>query len=276
MHGGSITLDSPLSSQYISALLLVAPLFEEGLSLRWTGVRLSEPYVRMTVECLRHFGVPVQESGEGIHVPHTLPKVAPLVVPVDFSAAAFWFETVALAQDAEVYLTGLRADGQQGDQAIVPLLRDHVHATAEGSGMTLRSIRSSEGAGTAVLDLSATPDLFQPLAFTFAALGRPISFSGLHNLPLKETDRLAAVASALRMFGVSSHQGNGTFTLIGNAGLLPTDHAFDTLGDHRMAMALAPLALVVDAISLNDADVVSKSYPTFWSDLERAGFRLDR
>lgn len=274
MEGGRIALHSPESSQFISALLLVAPGFAQGLQLQWTGLRLSEPYVRMTIALLKQAGAAVQEDAEGISVAPGALHAAPFHVPPDWSAAAFWHQIAATAPGAEVNLRGLKADGLQGDEAIQGLLASSVSSEATSAGIMLRGTTSTP-TQPFTADLVRTPDLFQPLVFTMAALGRSATFTGLHNLPLKETDRLKAVAGALHALGCKAGYAAGTFEL---SGPITNRHPppFDPQGDHRMAMALAPLALICEEITLLHPEVVNKSYPGFWEDLERAGFLVCR
>lgn len=274
MAGGRAALHSPESSQFISALLLAAPRFTQGLQLQWTGLRLSEPYVRMTIALLKQFGAAVQEDAEGISVAPGSLRAAPFHVPPDWSAAAFWYQAAALAPGSEVLLQGLKTDGLQGDEAIQSLLAGPVSSETTSAGIMLRGTTSTP-TQPFTADLVRTPDLFQPLAFTMAALGRNATFTGLHNLPLKETDRLKAVAGALQTLGCRAEYTAGTFKLSGPITNLHPP-AFNPQGDHRMAMALAPLALVCEEITLLHPDVVNKSYPGFWEDLERTGFLVRR
>lgn len=278
LGGGSIAFDSPLSSQYLSALMMIAPLMKEGLRISWNGQQRSRPYVEMTAKAMRHFGARVELEERSIHV-HPGPYEAnELEIPRDWSAASFWYECVALAPDAEVELTGLRADGWQGDEAIARFLVPWVHTTENNGSTVLRTWTEAVDVVQANIGLAATPDLFQPLALTYAARGADVRFTDLDNLPLKETDRLAAVANALSAFGIRAQREGSTFTIPGRPvaqGLGPlAGHIFDPHGDHRMAMCLAPLALVCEQIALTDADVVAKSYPHFWDDLQKAGFVL--
>lgn len=276
LRGGDIILDSPLSSQFISALLLIAPGMEQGLRLRWTGLRVSEPYVHMTIRCLHHFGVEVEVEGDAIRVLPAVLRPSPIRIPPDWSAAAFWFAIVALRPGSEVMLSGLHAGGWQGDEAIARILSPRVSAGQLPEGMLLRG-HTSPHALSPVLDLTDTPDLFQPLAFTYAALGMPARFTGLHNLDLKETERLRAVRLALEQCGLHPSVENGTWTWSGDIRPRVPPHAvFTTHSDHRMAMGLALLSLCTGRITLDDADVVGKSYPGFWEDLGKAGFGVQR
>lgn len=273
MPGGAITIHSPISSQYISALMLVASRFAEGMRLSWSGLRLSEPYVRMTMRLLEQGGVQVREVGDTITVAPGNMAAVPFTVPADWSAAAFWFQIVALNEGSEVLLNGLTMDVAQGDREAAHLWSTWVQRTATPEGLLLRH-RTAPGPWTdGVVDLQHVPDLFQPLAFTLAARGMASRFRGLDNLPLKETDRLKAVADVLHRMGVSAHHKGGEFHLSGaitQRGPL----AVDPMHDHRMAMSTAPMALVIDQVIVSDPEVVNKSYPGFWNDLKTAGFAV--
>jgi 3-phosphoshikimate 1-carboxyvinyltransferase len=273
LKGGTITLHSPESSQFISALLMVAPCFREGLQLHWTGTRLSGPYVRMTLKMLARFGAEAREKNGSTHVTPGPLKPVETPIPADWSAASFWFELAALAPDAQLLLAGLEPDGLQGDEIVAKLFEDLVRSTPAKGGVDLEATSNGEKSSYKA-DLSNTPDLFQPLAFALAARGRAAEFTGLHNLALKETDRLRAVAEALKTLGCLAEYSGSTFTLRGPVTNL-SPPPFDPQGDHRMAMALAPLALVCEQVTILDPVVVAKSYPGFWEDLKKAGFSVE-
>lgn len=273
MQGGAIIIRSALSSQYISALLLIAPTFAEGLQLTWSGKRLSAPYVAMTLRLLEHFGVKPEERGELIHVPASVVQRSSFTVPPDWSAAAFWFEVVALAPGSEVLLKGLFVDPLQGDREAARLWSPWVRCTDTQEGLLLHH-REAPGPWTdALLDMQQVPDLFQALAFTLAARGIPSRFTGLDNLPLKETDRLKAVADVLHALGVQAGHSDGMFRQEGRINA-SVPLVLDPRNDHRMAMSVGPLALVLPEVTVCDPAVVHKSYPGFWEDLGGAGFVL--
>lgn len=274
IEGGMITLDSPISSQYLSALMLVAPHMDKGLRIEWHGAQLSRPYVEMTAKVMRHFGAEVEVGETVIEVKPGRYTTMAFEVPGDWSAAAFWYEIVALTEDAEVELVGLRRDGWQGDQKVARFLSNWVGTLDRVEGVWLKPLLPEVPKRAALaIDLRATPDLFQPLAFTLAARGQAVTFTGLENLALKETDRVAVVVDTLSMMDVRV-TGRGAVVSIKG-----TMHAYrvpwQVRGDHRMAMALAPLALVTGSIIIEDPDVVSKSYPRYWEDLEEAGFGVE-
>lgn len=271
LKGGEVHFDSPISSQYLSALLMVAPRMEQGLTLRWTGTRLSEPFVHMTLKILSHFGVfPLLEL-DGVHVPsgHYVP--APISVPQDWSSAAFWYEMVALQPGSEVFLEGLHDDTMQGDREAHRLWSPWVSTTFETTGTRIAH-RAAPGEWEPLpKNLRHVPDLFQPLAFTLAATGQAAVLTGLDNLRVKETDRLKAVAEAITLMGGKAAFADGAFAV--KSRIAPRGPLrFDPDIDHRMALSLAPLALLCDSITINEPHVVNKSYPTYWEQLHQAGF----
>jgi 3-phosphoshikimate 1-carboxyvinyltransferase len=277
MPGGTVHFDSPISSQYLSALLLVAPRMVNGIHMHWTGTRLSEPFVHMTLRMLAHFGVfPVLEL-DGVRVPPGDYRAATYTVPPDWSAAAFWYELVALSPGAEVLLPGLDDDTLQGDREARQLWAAWVDTAATPNGMLLTH-RSQADAWADLkvpgrpVNMKHVPDLFQPLAFTLAARGEGATLEGLDNLRVKETDRLQAVHEGLTTLGCSCRVLQGTFSIDPlPSGLKPAVAPFDPSIDHRMAMSLAPLAAVLGSITILDPRVVDKSYPDFWEHLRSAG-----
>jgi len=271
LKGGEVHFDSPISSQYLSALLMVAPRMKEGLTLRWTGTRLSEPFVHMTLKILAHFGVYPRLELDGVRVDPGDYIPSPITVPPDWSSASFWYEIVSLSPGSEILLVGLTDDTMQGDREAQQLWAPWVetHFTDEGARI---SHRASPGTWEELpRNLKQVPDLFQPLAFTLAAMGQPAVLTGLDNLRVKETDRLQAVHDALARMGGGSAFADGAFAVKqGITAAAPM--AFHPDIDHRMALSLAPLALRLGSITIEDPQVVNKSYPGFWEDLKKAGF----
>ncbi len=283
LAGGTVIMDAPLSSQFISALLLIAPVMTNGLYLRWTGTRLSEPYVLMTMLALESFDVPPVVDHDGIRVRARPLRASERTVPPDWSAASFWFEIAALsgasAGSARILLRDLHRDRWQGDEAACQLWKPWVRTDSTPQGVVLVSERSpgfGDGRQELSFNLRNHPDLFQPLAFTCAALGQAARFTGLDNLHLKETDRIAAVIEGLQHMGIRPEVPQNGFVLpyADHPIRSSSDRPFNTFGDHRMAMGLAPMAIKTGSLSLNEPSVVNKSYPGFWEDLKRAGFSV--
>ena len=294
LPGGEVTMDTPASSQFISALMMIGPMMENGLIIHWHGPRNSEPYVLMTMIVMKEFNAFCSVSfhpHRHIHVEHggyALPE-EPMVIPTDWSAASFFYQIIATAPGARATLHDLSRDSFQGDEAIRYLLKDEVETADwvdDGLGpetlyttlvhRAMRPVREGQYA----FDLTFTPDIFPMLAITQAMLGRSARFTGLDSLPLKESDRIAGIGDALRQLGITNSAGPGWFELASSSELIAAlgdrSFTFDPRGDHRMAMALAPLALVCESVTILDPEVVHKSYPGFWEEMEKAGFRLER
>ncbi len=273
LQGGHVHFDSPISSQYLSALVLIAPMLEKGLELKWTGTRLSEPFVSMTLKMLDHFGIRPSLTMDGVVVPPGSYARATYQVPQDWSSAAFWFEQVALDPGATVLLRGLEKGTLQGDREAMHLWAPWVESTETAEGITLKHRPEAEPWPEAPLNLRHVPDLFQPLAFTLAGRGAKAALTGLDNLVVKETDRLQAVGEVLRTLGCTAGHRGGTFIQggsISNKAPLP----FDPNIDHRMALSIAPLALLLERVIIKDPDVVDKSYPEYWEHLRAAGYEV--
>ncbi|MDR2764684.1 MAG: 3-phosphoshikimate 1-carboxyvinyltransferase [Tannerella sp.] len=276
LRGGEATLDGSVSSQYISALLMVAPVMKNGLRLYLTGEVISKPYLRLTIGLMKQFGVTVEESGQTLTVAPQSYRAVPFTVESDWSAASYWYEMAALSGQAEITLSGLFRDSLQGDAAIVPLFeRLGVATQFLPDGVALKRT-ASPSCNRLELDLTDMPDMAQTLTATCVALGLPFRFSGLQSLRIKETDRLAALRTELRKFGyLLTEQGDRILEWNGERCRAEESPVIHTYEDHRMAMALAPLALVrPEGVRIARPEVVSKSYPRFWDDLRHAGFSV--
>jgi 3-phosphoshikimate 1-carboxyvinyltransferase len=271
LKGGEVHFDSPISSQYLSALLMVAPRMKEGLTLRWTGTRLSEPFVHMTLKMLAHFGVYPRLELDGVRVDPGDYIPSPITVPPDWSSASFWYEIVSLSPGSDILLQGLTDETMQGDREAQHLWSPWVETRFADEGARI-SNRPVPGKWEDLpRSLKHVPDLFQPLAFTLAAVDQHAVLTGLDNLRVKETDRLQAVHDALARMGGGSAFADGAFAVKqGITAAAPM--AFHPDIDHRMALSLAPLALRLGSITIEDPQVVNKSYPGFWEDLKKAGF----
>lgn len=274
MKGGHVHFDSPISSQYLSALLLIAPRLQEGLDLRWTGTRLSEPFVSMTLKMLDHFGIRPSLSLDGVHVEPGDYLDVPYTVPPDWSSAASWFQQVALDPGSEVFLPGLFNETLQGDREAIRLWVPWVHVAVEAEGLRLTHRADATPWTPDPVDLKHVPDLFQPLAFTLAGRGQSAVLTGLDNLVVKETDRLKAVAEVLTSLGCTAGYRGGTF-IQGGSITSTAPMTFDPNIDHRMALSIAPLALRMPSVTIKDPGVVDKSYPNFWNDLRNAGYKVE-
>jgi 3-phosphoshikimate 1-carboxyvinyltransferase len=267
-----VSIRGDVSSQYVSALLMIAPLLPEGLSLELTGPVGSKPYIQMTLEQMEQFGAQTEWHGNVIRV---LPKpYQPTTYSVesDWSGASYWYSIVALADDAEVELLGLKAQSLQGDSQIAHIMEPlGVHSSFTDRGVLLtKSPRKSEGS----VDFTDCPDLAQTVAVCCAAQGVQLTMTGIESLKIKETDRVSALQQELSRFGAQLREtSRGTYEVTQAKFRAGTPVEIETYDDHRMAMAFAPLALKADLV-IKHPNVVVKSYPRFWEDLQKAGFIL--
>ncbi|MDR0939864.1 MAG: 3-phosphoshikimate 1-carboxyvinyltransferase [Mediterranea sp.] len=292
LRGGTLCLRGDVSSQYISALLMIGPTLVDGLTLRLTGDIVSRPYIDLTLRLMRDFGARAAWTGTDVISVAPLPyrPAAPqahhstdpqahhsavFTVESDWSAASYWYQIVALHPHAEVSLRGLFVDSYQGDSRGASLFaRLGVATEFTPQGVRLRKT----GAPPHRLDedLVDIPDLAQTFVVACALLGVPFRFTGLQSLKIKETDRIAALRAELRKLGYLVNEENDN-TLFWDGERCPaeTSPVIRTYDDHRMAMSFAPAAIRFPSLRIADPQVVSKSYPAYWSDLERAGFRVE-
>lgn len=272
-----VRMRGDVSSQYISALLMIAPKFEQGLLLELVGKVGSRPYISMTLELMQHFGVShIWENDRAIRIEPANYSSGHYTIESDWSGASYWYSLVALAEQADVKLRGLRKDSFQGDQAIVKIMENlGVKSVFDSDGVQLSK---QEGARDFTFDFSDCPDLAQTVAVACAAKGVRCTMRGLESLRIKETDRISALQQELKKIGAKLEEESGTWELIppesSGENQRVENLVISTYDDHRMAMAFAPLVMQTD-LTLEDPDVVKKSYPRFWEDLHKAGIRTD-
>jgi 3-phosphoshikimate 1-carboxyvinyltransferase len=269
-----VTLPADVSSQYISALLLVAPSLPQGLDLRLEGTVTSLPYIRMTLGLLGRLGVASEMEGNRIRVfPRETLSEQGCTVESDWSSASYYYSILALSNPgSRVSLGSYRPDSLQGDSVLQHLFpKLGVESTFEGDRLVLRRTEAPP-IDHLELDLMEAPDLAQTLAVCCFGLGISCDLTGLHTLKIKETDRLLALQAELSKLGADV-QVTGESLHLQAGGAFREGQVVATYNDHRMAMAFAPLALKT-GLSIEDAGVVSKSYPGFWEDLEKLGFKV--
>ena len=276
LKGGSISLPAHVSSQYISALLMIGPTLAEGLCLHLEGTIISRPYIDMTLSLMRQFGAQAEWTDDATIcvAPQPYRPLQVFSVESDWSAASYWYELVALSPDpaARIVLPYLFQNSLQGDSRIQDFFRPlGVHTEFTPEGVVLTKMQTAAPA-TLRLDLSEQPDLAQTLVVTCAMLRQPFHFTGLQTLKIKETDRITALRTELKKMGilVSEARDSELFCSDFGATALPPNAfvSIDTYDDHRMAMAFAPCTLRYPALRINHPEVVSKSYPAFWQHLE--------
>jgi len=271
-----VQIQGNVSSQYISALLLIAPSLEEGLQINLVGELTSLPYVKMTLALLELIGVQVQFDKQSIRIwPLKEVSKKKIVVESDWSSASYYYSLVALGElGSEISLNYFREDSLQGDACLASIYRNFGVATSfSKNGIILTKIQSPL-ANFLTLDLKDAPDIAQTIAVTCFGLGMSCDLLGLHTLKIKETDRLVALQVELTKLGATVAITDHSLHLSSSKKINPYI-AIETYKDHRMAMAFAPLALKTP-ISILEADVVSKSYPNFWKDFQELGFQLDQ
>ena len=272
--GNKVSLPANVSSQYISSLLLMAPSLQNGLVLELIGKITSVPYIKMTLSLLDEIGVENSFEGNIIKVsPKSTIDSLTLVVESDWSSASYFYSIVALADvGTEIELSFYKENSLQGDSILASIYKDFgVKTSFAQNKMIFRKISECQ-LSTVDYQLENAPDIAQTIAVTCFGLGIGCHLTGLHTLKIKETDRLVALHTELTKLGADISITDKSLSL-NPTNSIHEDISIDTYNDHRMAMAFAPLAMKTN-LFINDAEVVSKSYPDFWSDLEHLHFKV--
>lgn len=275
LSGGELTLDSSVSSQYISALLMIAPTMKEGLKLTFTGETVSRPYILMTLKMMEDAGIESNYFEDVVTVGPQSYRPFDFKIEGDWSAAAAWYEIDAISSGA-VTIDNLARESCQGDRKLADIF-ERLGVTTEWEGEDGGSdlVPSPDQDARLRIDFSDTPDLAQYVTVTCVMLGIPFHFTGLSTLAIKETDRIAALQTELAKIGIFIQpEGRDGLSWEGQRRPFDTLPVFDTYDDHRMAMCLAPVAIFVPGIIIRNVEVVAKSYPGFWDELRAAGFTL--
>ena len=281
LNRSEVSLPANISSQYISALLLVAPVMQEGLRLELLGKITSVPYIKMTLALLEEIGISCNFSGNQIIVkPKESISTKTMTVESDWSSASYYYSIAALSEiGTHLELSSYKSDSLQGDRVLAQLYQ-HFGVETEIKGKSLHikklahSSRAEKGAHTkhVQFQLADAPDIAQTIAVTCFGLGMGCHLTGLHTLKIKETDRLEALKTELAKLGARVHVSENHLELDPSEKII-NGISIATYNDHRMAMAFAPLALRTD-LFIEDAGVVSKSYPDFWDDLRQLNFQV--
>lgn len=276
LTGGEIKLNPGVSSQFISALMMIAPLMSSPLSLVLDGEPTSWPYIKMTAGMMTASGVEPEFLPGGIIIPNTPYTIAVEKVERDWSAASYWYSIAAMSAGC-VTLNDMSAQSQQGDRYMT-VYGDKLGVMTEDSedvDGALELAASPEQHSRINADMSDTPDLVQTVAVAAGVLGIPFRFTGVHTLRNKETDRLEALKNeALKLGLIFETEGDDILQWDGRRVQITEIPRISTYNDHRMAMAFAPVAVFIPGLVIENCDVVSKSYPDFWEHLEQAGFEL--
>ncbi|MDY4688867.1 MAG: 3-phosphoshikimate 1-carboxyvinyltransferase [Sodaliphilus sp.] len=276
LHGGALTVSGSVSSQYITAILLIAPVIG-GITLTIEGEIMSRPYIDMTLALMARYGVRAEWRENVIHVPAGEYTALDFTVEADWSAASYWWAMQAIVPQSRISLKGLEPQSLQGDSRIAELM-SQMGVTGNWCGRYL-DLRSNGGVGcccSTFADLSGTPDIAQTLVVMLCLMGRPFRITGLRTLRIKETDRLEALRTELRKLGyVVKVEGDDAISWHFETTAAEASPHICTYHDHRMAMAFAPAAIRFPGLIIDDAQVVSKSYPLFWEHLRQAGFKIE-
>lgn len=267
-----ISLPGNVSSQYISALLMIGPMLENGLKLTLTGEIISRPYINLTLQLMKDFGGKATWMNEHeLQVEPQPYSSIPFYVESDWSAASYWYQIAALSPKACITLPGLFEKSYQGDSQVARIFRS---LGVETIYRDKTVILQKSGKPVERLDYNFInqPDLAQTVVVTCALLGIPFRFSGLQSLKIKETDRMAALICEMKKLGYVLQESEGSILSWEGERCERSPEAIDTYEDHRMAMAFAPACLTLPNVRINNPHVVTKSYPRYWEDLKTAGF----
>ena len=278
LEGGKVSLSANVSSQYISALLLIAPKLKNGIELSLNGEITSTPYIKMTLNLLNQIGVNTSFEGNIIKVDPLIKNInnMSLVVESDWSSASYFYSLVALSEIGnELVLSSYKQKSLQGDSVLASIYKNFgVETKFQENAIHIKKAKRSSLKNGVELDLSNAPDIAQTIAVTCLGLGLKCNLTGLHTLKIKETDRLLALKTEIEKLGGQVIISDASLQLKENQSI-KYNILIETYNDHRMAMAFAPLALKTEII-IEDAEVVSKSYPDFWKDLAAIGIAINK
>lgn len=275
LKGNEITLKGNVSSQYISALLMIGPALKNGLILHLTGEIISRPYINLTLQLMQDFGAKAAwTSPDSISVAPQPYTSIPFTVESDWSAASYWYQIVALSPQAEVELLGLFHNSYQGDSRGAEVF-SRLGITTEFTPKGVKLKKTGKAPERLEEDFVDIPDLAQTFVVTCVLMNIPFRFTGLQSLKIKETDRIAALKNELRKLGYVIEEENDSILTWNGERCEPDETpVIATYEDHRMAMAFAPAIFYCPNMQIADPQVVTKSYPGYWEDLKQAGFQV--
>ncbi|MBC8314163.1 MAG: 3-phosphoshikimate 1-carboxyvinyltransferase [Bacteroidales bacterium] len=278
LRGGDLQVDASVSSQFISALLMIAPILPGGLSLTMTEKPVSDPYIEMTIRLMEKFGIDLHQEQNMIRVKSGKYKGADYTVEADWSSAAFCYEVVALSANSELHLPGLLLPSIQGD-AVLPIVYKALGVQTEKTLHGIILTKKEMGTDLFRYDFRGCPDIAPVVITTCAALKIKGKFHGLKGLNIKETNRITALVNELRKIGIILEvTGEGDrIDLVEESQASLSQYAnivFESYDDHRMIMTFAPLALMLGSVRVANPDAVSKSYPGFWEEMTKVGFKV--
>lgn len=274
-RGGEVTMDAGISSQFISALMMIGPVLKGGLIIHLKNELVSAPYLYTTAVLMRQFGATVNFNNDQIIIPESAYRAVPATVSGDWSSAGYWFAMAAALPGSKIYLHGLKDDGLQADQQVMQWMKAFGVTSQVLTDGILISSEKINATAPLQLDFTNCPDLAQTFAVLAAVKGIALRLTGLSTLRKKETDRIHALQTELMKAGAKVYVEDSSMLIESKADPIKINAAtFSTYKDHRMAMALSVLSCTGATVNLENPEVVSKSYPEFWNDLREAGFIL--
>lgn len=275
LEGGRLEIPASVSSQYISALMMIAPYMEKGLTIHLTGEVVSGTYIDMTAGIMREFGADVERKGAEIRIAPGAYVPVPYRVESDWSAASYFYELLAIADDGKIRMGGLTRESRQGDSRQVEVWEKlGINTSFEEGGIFLT--KGTVPVSCLEYNFVEMPDLVQSFAVACCMMDIPFVFSGVETLRIKETDRIQALTDELRRLGfVLKAEGNSRLLWEGIKCDADSRIEIQTYHDHRMAMAFAPAALKYSGMGIADKEVVTKSFPAYWEELHKCAAALD-
>ncbi len=274
LAGGDVSIDAQQSSHFVSALMLIAPYLNYGLTINMKGKPVSRSYINMTAYLMQHAGVDVEMDDEAIKIQPGDYNLKPYFIEPDWNNASYWYELVALSKNGEIFIEGLKEQSIQGEKEIAEIFKSFgVQTTFEKEG--IRLVKTGEAAKEFLYNFTDTPDLALPVIVTCAALKIEGKFKGLNRERIKESTRLEALENELQKIGAVLKQEKNGYQLTFKEGFVPEDSLIlDADNDHRLAMSFAPLALKVKHLEIYSPGTVKKSYPGFWKDINNFGVEV--
>ncbi len=271
IEGGSVDVDASASSQFVSALMLIAPYLEKGLQIQLVKKPVSFSYIEMTQKLMQEFGAEVEVKKNKVEIKRGEYRIKPFQIEPDWSSASCWYEMAALSENADIFLTGLSEESVQGDRIVAEIFEQlGVSTLFEENGVRLRS--TQDFASSFSYDFSSCPDLVLSVLSVCAGSRTAAVLKGVSHLKFKESDRIAAIQTEILKTGtVLKRKANSVELIPSEENFKKTDCVFNTHNDHRIAMALAPLVLKLSSVKMNNPEVVNKSYPLFWEDMAKLG-----
>ncbi len=275
LNSKDIEIDARQSSQFVSALMLIAPYLSYGLLLNLKGKPVSRTYINMTAQLMQKANIDIELDSTSIKIAPGEYHLKPIEIEPDWSSASYWYEMVALSENSDVFIEGLKENSCQGDRIVADIFENFgVKTSFEKEG--IRIYKEGAIAKNFKFNFNDSPDIVPSVMVTCAALNIDASFSGINHLRLKESDRIEGLKNELSKIGATLERKGSEYLL--KTGTLLNDIKeidFDTYNDHRMAMSFAPLALKIDTVKINNPGVVRKSYPGFWKDINTFGVSID-